>query len=292
MDWQRHKTTWPFAEHSRFVDVAPHRWHIQQFGQGPTALFLHGAGGATQSFRHLAPLLSNLFEVVLIDLPGQGFTKLGTRHRSSLPSTTQDLQRLLEHEKIDPELVISHSAGAAIALSMALNALSAPIVGINPALERFEGTAGWAFPFLAKILSLNPFVPGIFAKVTARKDRVEGLLASIGSPLNPDDTALYQSLMSEHSHIDGTLLMMANWSVDQLAASLHKIQVPVLFITGERDGAVPPKVARDAAGRIDGARQYTIRHHGHLVHETEPKIVAEQILKFASDTGLVQESNV
>ena len=48
----------------------PHRWHVQVLGEGPTVLLLHGAGGATHSWRGLAPLLATDHRVVMLDLPG------------------------------------------------------------------------------------------------------------------------------------------------------------------------------------------------------------------------------
>ena len=65
-------------QYSRQVMHRPHRWHIQEAGKGPLLLLIHGAGGATHSFRSLFPLLAQTSRVVAVDLPGQGFThKIG-----------------------------------------------------------------------------------------------------------------------------------------------------------------------------------------------------------------------
>ena len=61
---------WPHAEHSRLIHVKPHRWHVQIMGQGPDLLFLHGAGGATHSWRDVLPLLAPHYRCIAVDLPG------------------------------------------------------------------------------------------------------------------------------------------------------------------------------------------------------------------------------
>ena len=55
---------WPHRAHSRQVFCKPHRWHVQEMGQGDLIVLLHGAGGSTHSFRHLMPLLAEHYRVV------------------------------------------------------------------------------------------------------------------------------------------------------------------------------------------------------------------------------------
>ena len=72
---------WPNRNASRHVFCAPHLWHVQEIGSGPTLLMIHGAGGASHSWRGLVPVLADHYHLVIVDLPGQGFTRLGARHR-------------------------------------------------------------------------------------------------------------------------------------------------------------------------------------------------------------------
>ena len=86
---------WPYREVSRHIACKPHLWHAQEFGTGPLVLLLHGAGGATHSFRHLIPLLSPHYRIVALDLPGQGFTVLGARGRCGLDPVAEDIAALI-----------------------------------------------------------------------------------------------------------------------------------------------------------------------------------------------------
>ena len=147
-------------------------------------------------------------------------------------------------------------------------------------MGHFEGAAGWLFPLLAKAFALTPFVPAVFSRAARSPGRIEGLLASTGSPLDPAGTALYRRLVSDPGHVNATLLMMAQWSIDGLLADLPDLETNALFIVGERDGAVPPKVARKAAARMRDAEVTEFPGQGHLIHETAPRDVADAIQAF------------
>src|SRR6056297_1169740 len=133
-------TAWPHAEHSRFVDVRPHHWHVQEMGQGDTILLLHGASGSTHSWRDVMTDLARDYHVVAIDLPGHGLTKLGSRHRSSLPLMAQDVQSLIKVQGWHPKAILAHSAGAALGLRLLQETESnTPLIAVNPALTPFKG---------------------------------------------------------------------------------------------------------------------------------------------------------
>ena len=280
MDWARDGRDWPNREMSRCVGVRPHRWHVQEAGAGPTILLLHGAGGATQSWRHLLPLLAKGHHVIAPDLPGQGFTRAGTRQRNTLAKMAADIAALCDHEGWAPDLIVGHSAGGALALELAGTLGPRGVVGINPALGTFEGIAGWLFPMMAKLLSMNPFVPLVFSRMAASEKRIGELLASTGSRIDAEGVALYHRLASDRGHVDGTLAMMAQWDVEMLAERLPFLDIPCLFLVGEEDGTVPPRVAREAAARMRQAEVRGWENRGHLLHEEAAEELAEDIAEF------------
>lgn len=281
MDWARDGADWPNRDASRFVEARPHRWHVQVAGQGPTILLLHGAGGATHSWRDLFPLLARRFHVVAPDLPGQGFTRAGGRSRLGLPTMAEDLWSLCAQEGWAPVAIVGHSAGGAIMLQMALtrgrDAPLAGLIGINPALADFSGAAEWLFPLMARGLAATPFVPRLFSRISGSPARVTELLSSTGSRIDDRGRDLYLRLVRDPAHVEGVLGMMASWKTRGLASHLHRVDLPVVFIAGGRDGTVPPRVAADAARRIPRAEVVMLHDLGHLAHEEASYDVAEVI---------------
>ena len=283
MDWAAHAETWPNAERSRFLHVRPHRWHVQEFGapDAPVVLLLHGAGGATHSWRDIAPALAQPYRVIAPDLPGQGFTRLGALQRSSLELMADDSAALLRKIGVAPAAIVGHSAGGALALRLAqiLPQRPAALVGVNAALENFEGAAGILFPMMAKALAMNPFAARAMARL-AQAGTVERLISGTGSRLDPTGLALYRACIADSAHIDGTLTMMAQWRLSRLWSDLRRIEAPTLLLAGAEDRAVPPATAERAAARLPHGRAEILPGLGHLAHEEAPAEVGARIAAF------------
>ena len=284
MDWARHPDDWPLAQYSRFVLSKPHKWHVQEMGRGPLLLLIHGAGGATQSWRHLMPILAHRYRVVAMDLPGQGFTKLGAQQRCGLSAMAEDIADLCTAEDWQPAAIIGHSAGAAIALQMTLGKNPAPLViGINAALGNFKGLAGILFPLMAKAMAMTPWVAQLFTASASRPQSVTRLIEGTGSHLPTDDLRWYRALVGDRTHVDATLSMMSQWDLNPLLRALPKHPAKVLLITGDHDKAVPPATSADVARNMPQAQTQTLPGLGHLAHEENAEAVADLISVFLEE---------
>ena len=291
MDWARDLQGWPNAALSRLVPNRPHRWHVQESGTGPLILLIHGAGGATHSWRDILPDLAQDFHVVALDLPGQGFTALGSRQRCGLEMMAEDIVSLCTAQGWQPDAIIGHSAGAAIALRLSQRLHSAQgktpvVIGLNAALGPFKGMAGWLFPVLAKLLALNPLTAGLFVRSVSGQGRVQALINSTGSDLDAQGMALYERLIRDKGHVDSTLLMMSQWKLDRLLDDLPKITTPVTLIAGRKDKAVPPDVSERAAARLPDARYIPLPDLGHLAHEEQPALICNLIRETLHKNGI------
>ncbi|MEY8841111.1 alpha/beta fold hydrolase BchO, partial [Cribrihabitans sp. XS_ASV171] len=243
MDWDRDLPGWPHHDLSRRVASPPHRWHVQEKGRGPAILLLHGAGASTHSWRDMLPRLARDHRVVAIDLPGQGFTRMGTSTRCGLDPMTADIATLCTTLDLAPDLVIGHSAGGAIALNLPRHLPTPPkIVTLNAALGRFDGMAGWLFPLLAKLLALTPFTARAFTAGGRNPARARRLIEGTGSRLDAEGLDLYARLIADPAHVDATLKMMAQWDVAPLLDRLPALAAPCLLLTGSGDRAVAPRI--------------------------------------------------
>jgi magnesium chelatase accessory protein len=289
MNWERERATWPHAAHSRFVRAGPHRWHVQQMGEGADLVLIHGSGASTHSWRGLMPRLAAGRRVTAMDLPGMGFTRPGARGRAGLPETAEDLRALLAELGIArPEALVGHSAGAVIAARMALDGMAGRVVSINGAFDTFEGAAGVLFPLLAKLLAINPLTVPLFTMGTRDPARARKLLEGTGSRIDDEGLALYHRLIRDPDHVAGALAQMAAWRHvglrGEMAAALDR---SALFLAGGRDRTVPPKVSRDLVARLRAAgraaRMVEMPELGHLMHEEAPEAVARAIEAFLAE---------
>lgn len=290
MDWQQHKTRWPHADTSRFVLCKPHKWHVQEAGTGPLLLLLHGAGGASQSFRHLIPLLTPTHRVIALDLPGQGFTRLGAQARCGLEAMAEDIAALCHQEGWQPQAIIGHSAGAAVGFDLArhLGPPAPQVIGINAALANFSGVAGVMFPLMAKTLAMMPGVASLFTASSGNPRSVQRLIDGTGSRIAPDDLGHYSALVSDRAHVNATLHMMAQWDLTPLLARLPDSGTRGLLIATRNDRAVPFATSEKIAALMPGVAVKILPDLGHLAHEEAPEPIARLILDHLAHDPVIE----
>lgn len=262
---------WPLRAHARRIR-ARHDWWVVEHGAGPEVLLLHGAGGSGHSFRHLAPALSG-FRCLIPDLPGQGFTRAGSRGRFGIVPMAEDLAALCTAAGWVPRLVIGHSAGVPLALQLSTLMPFRAVIGLNAALGQFDGAAGFLFPLLARALAATPFVPGVVSRLWGNEAKVRALIEGTGSRLDDAGIAQYVTLVRRAAHVDGTLGMMAAWRVDRLMAGAAGLAVPTLLVANAGDRVVPPRVGREAARMLPRAELREMPALGHLSHEEDAQAV-------------------
>lgn len=294
LDWQRDGADWPLREYSRFVDTPGLRWHVQQLGQGPEVLLVHGTGAASHSWRDLAPLLAARFTVTTLDLPGHGFTCGVPRGGLSLDGMADALHALLQALRSKPMLAVGHSAGAAILARLCVDRRLEPamLVSLNGALLPLSGAAAILFPPLAKLLALSTLPSRLFVWGARDRQAVVRLLTGTGSTIDERGVDLYARLVRCRSHVDGALRMMANWDLRPLERALPRLPVPLLQIVGAEDRTVSPREAQRVAACVPGARTLTLPGLGHLAHEERADRVAALIVAAAESAGIASSGAV
>lgn len=285
MTWEDYRGFWPNAQLSRFVSTPGHRWHLQEAGRGPCVLLLHGAGASTHSWRDVLPDLARDHRVVAIDLPGQGFTRVEDPDRCGLAEMAADIAALLAAEGIAPDVIVGHSAGAAIALQLALDLPRRPeaVVSINGALGNFHRPSSDVLSRLTMLVARTPLPAVGFSWIASSHAVVRRLISGTGSRLDRRGVEYYRRLLSDRRHVAATVAMMTRWDVAPLLADLPKLEARVLFLVGDADLAVPPEASRAAVREIARARVESVPGLGHLLHEERPALAAAAIRGFAAE---------
>ncbi|MEO1090058.1 MAG: alpha/beta fold hydrolase BchO [Pseudomonadota bacterium] len=278
-DWEREGRDWPNRSASRFVDAGGLSWHVQEMGEGATILLIHGTGAATHSWRDVTPLLADRFNVVAVDLPGHGFTSHPPFWQLGLGDMAAAVDALLTALGRAPEVVVGHSAGAAILAKMVIDDRLSPrlLVSLNGAFLPYGGAMGPIASPLAKALFMNPVMPRLFAWGTNRRG-AERMITGVGSTIDPEGVELYTRLAKRPAHVGAALGMMASWDLASLKSQLPLVDVPVLLVVGEADEAVAPSEADVVAKLLPHVRIQRLPGLGHLAHEEAPDVVVEVIV--------------
>ena len=306
LDWATDGSDWPNRSASRFISAGGLQWHVQQFGpehgddvdagnaadqQGQrrrSVLLLHGTGSSSHSWRDVAPLLAQRCDVLVPDLPGHGFTSLSSPlSGQSLEGMAQSLGAVLHVMQFTPDLIVGHSAGAAIAAQMVLagHARPAAIVSLNGAFVGFGGWAGALFSPLARLMASGQMV----ARYLARQGRdiavVRRLLEGTGSVPDERCMQLYARLLQSPGHVKAALAMMAHWDLGPLGAALPRLALPVWLVAAAHDLTVPPSQAARVAALLRQPVQITWPQLGHLAHEERPELCVQLLADVLHSVG-------
>ena len=285
MDWNSEGQDLPLNQLSRFCNVRPYNWHIQDTNDSkkPISLLIHGTGASTHSWHHLIPLLKESFRVIALDLPGHGFTKSKDHNRSSLNHMADDIQSLLTTEGLQPKIIVGHSAGAAIAFRLALNTKQQVegVVAINGVLDHyFSGLSSIFYPIAAKVLAMNPLAAPFFAKINKLTNQTQRLIKMTGSKIDDETLRYYNKLFSDPKHLAGTLSMMSQWKLDDLNHDLPNFNKQSLFLIGKNDRMVAENSLINYAQKLKNSKIIIEGELGHLMHEENPIKIFQHLMCF------------
>jgi magnesium chelatase accessory protein len=272
----------------RFLCAGGVHWHVQCHGRGPVMLLVHGTGASTHSWRALVPRLAERFTVVVPDLPGHGDSAApACTSAYSLDGMADALARLLEVLVLAPVVAVGHSAGAAVLARMQIDGAIAArrLVFVNAALLPWHGVRRRVFAPAARLLAASDGVARFFARRARDVSVIQRLLASIGSPLDPDGVEHYARLAQRPAHVAAALRMMAGWRIETLADELVARQSELVLIEGDRDRAIAARVRARLRRRLPAAQWVTLPGAGHLAHEEQPAQVVELVLRAAAEVA-------
>jgi magnesium chelatase accessory protein len=278
-DWNRDGADWPNRAASRFVEAGGLRWHVQDAGNGPGVLLIHGTGAATHTWRDVLPLLAARARVVAPDLPGHGFSASPAPERLGLEGMAGALGDLVRAVGLDARVVVGHSAGAAILAWMCLERAIEPdaLVALNGAMLPLGGLRTPLLSPLTRRVVGWPAVPRWFSEQAADPRRFHALLAKTGSVIDRQGEDLYRRLVDRPRHVAAALGMMAHWDVRELERRLPALRTPLLLVCGDHDAMIPRPHALAVRRLVPSARIVDVKDTGHLAHEERPDAIVALI---------------
>jgi len=271
---------------------------VQEVGEGPPVVFVHGGMNNGTSWSNLIGLLPG-FRCIALDRPGCGFSApiagaAGLADPDAVKAYADSLiVDVLDALEIDRATVIATSFGGFFAFR-----------GASAHPDRFERLVelSWSMgvPMEKVVLSLRAgAVPGarqLMAKMPVSRGVVRMLLRQIGLKralangrfsndmvewfyLSLRDT---DTMANEVRSTPAVFTPIAGLNQEMLLTDteLAAIEAPVLFIWGAEDPNGGEKVARDFADRFADSRLHILDEAGHAPWIDEPQLCADLILSF------------
>jgi pimeloyl-ACP methyl ester carboxylesterase len=260
----------------------------------PLLVCVHGLGGSHANWAALAPLLTDSYRVLALDLAGFGLTA-GHPRSSGIAANRELLNAFLGQVGDGPVVLIGNSMGGLItALQARLHPETASaVVLIDPALP--------PVPTRPDRLVLKTFAE------FALPDRIRARLVRNRPPLTAEQAALKllelccadpsripRELIEQHldlarrrrsvPNIEADFLLAARsllWTLLRrrwYARQLHGLRMPVMLLHGDRDRLVPIQAARRAAKANRYWRFEVAAGVGHVPMLEAPEWTAKQLL--------------
>jgi pimeloyl-ACP methyl ester carboxylesterase len=107
--------------------------HVHREGSGPALVLLPGLGTTVAEFRAVAPLLARRYDVLALDLPGQGRSPaLPPTVRPGVEALTDAVEQELDRQAVPAPHVLGVSLGGRLGLELARRKRARSVVAIAP----------------------------------------------------------------------------------------------------------------------------------------------------------------
>jgi len=257
--------------------------HVEEAGNGPPLLLLHGLGASIFTWRHITPSLARDHRVIALDLKGFGRSDKPLDSRYAAADQAALVAAFIRKRDLKGLTLVGHSFGGTVALltALGLNGESGRITRLviidAPALKQDFGDAAEFLraPGLPNVTTTVP--PEFLARLLLRYVSAPGRL------LPESDirgyAAPFHDLGSHHAFI-ATAQAILQANTRRLGARYGAIRQPTLLVWCRRDRVVPLATGRGLARRLPNARLKILSRCNHLPQDEVPKALLARLQVF------------
>lgn len=246
-------------------------------GAGPAVVLLHGFGEDGTVWENQVGALQRDFRLIVPDLPGSGGSE--TIADMSMEGLAENVYALLQQLGVDEYAMIGHSMGGYVTLAFAekrgerLNGFGLFHSTAYADSEEKKKTREKGIEFINQhgaAAFLETSIPNLFSEIT-KKEKPHVLQKLLEKAHNFSGAALvfyYRSMMQRPSR----------------TAVLEKASVPVLFIFGRYDSAVPLQDGLQQCHLPELAHVHILEQSGHMGMLEEPEKATDALMDFLTQT--------
>jgi len=235
----------------------------------PTLILVHGAGG---NRLHWPAELRRLpgATVYTLDLPGHG--RSGGRGCDTIGDYAETVVEFLDTLEIEQPIIVGHSMGSAIALTLALD-FAGPSTSSGQAR-----VAGLVLVGTGARLRVAPAIlEGIHSDFKGSVGLITRFAWSPETPPALIELGRRALLETGPDVLFGDLAACDRFDVME---RLEEIETPTLVIAGTADRLTPVKYARFLAERVPNAQLALVEGAGHMVMLERPAETAKAVREF------------
>ncbi len=252
------------------------KFHYHDSGSGEVVLFLHGSGTGASGYTNFKNNIGSFedagFRVVVIDLPGYGFSDKPDNAIYSMEFFNTLILEFLDNLKISKCSIVGNSLGGALAMGLALKRPSLVTKLILMAPGGLEDRDAYDnMPGIRKLM--DDFLGG-----EMNQEKIEGLLRLF--PYNSD--LVTSDLVEDRMEILPLMnqQVLATMDIPNLCADLKDNNVPVLAFWGANDQFIPLSGIEKITSLFTHAQVIVYSRCGHWVMIERPDDFNQHCINF------------
>lgn len=281
----------PGIEHRRLASFDGTELAYQVRGEGPAVVLVNGLGGSFEAFRHIYAELGERYKILCWDYRGlYGSSPPRDMSTLAVPYHCDDLDRLLDHEKIDRAVFIGWSMGVQVIFEFHRKRRQRMdgIVAIN-------GTAGLPFrsamasravstliPLILRAMRAQATLVGRVTRAAVAWEGVVPMMQRFGMVSRTLDMEAFRDVAAGFASVDWKLYLdtMSRLGEHDAFDVLPEVTIPTLVITGDRDLLTPAYTAERIHRAVRGSRLVVIPGGTHYTPVEYPHIIREELADF------------
>ena len=243
-------------------------YHEDTGGNGPTIVFLHGAGGNHLSWWQQVPVFADEYRCVTLDQRGFGRSPDVSGGPGSAALAT-DVLALLDHLHIEHAALVSQSMGGWAAVGATVRAP-----------ERF-----WAIVMANTVGNLtNSEIATLRQQLAAASPPRPAVLwqAALGPTFRKEQPAL-TFLYAQIAGLNAPLPADFRDHLGRLPTPVERYAatgVPTLFLTSDEDGLIWPELSEKVHRYVPGSRFVGVEAAGHSTYFERPDVWNHEVGAF------------
>lgn len=273
--------------------------HVEQFGEGPDLVLIHGASGNMRDFTFsLVDKLKDRYRVTVVDRPGLGWSGRPDGYGGAWNPVGESpqLQALLLKQATDQlgvtnPLVLGHSFGGAVAMAWALeHDDTAGLIMVSGLSHMWEGAVNWQHRWNSHPVGSALFSPllGAFVPTSYVESVVAGIFEPAPAPdgyldhMGPGLTLRRETLRANAKQVKD----VRTYLVD-MVEQYPNLTLPIEVLHGDADTIVGLEThSIPLTNRVDSATLTVLVGAGHMPQHTHEADIIAAIDRAAERAGL------
>ncbi|MFL6844444.1 MAG: alpha/beta fold hydrolase [Allosphingosinicella sp.] len=272
------------------VEVNGEKLHVVDRGSGPPIVLIHGLGGQLRNFgKAMVDDLARDRRLILVDRPGSGYSTRAPDSSARLRVQAEAIAELIRILKLESPLIVGHSLGGALALSLALNhpdvvgglALVAPLTQV----QSIEQVPPVFRPLVIRSPAVRKAVAWTLATPMGMRRGAEALKQVFAPEAVPEDFGTagggLLAMRPSNFYASSSDLVDLEGELEGMVDRYPTISVPVSILYGKGDNLLNYQLHGERTAGEIGDAVIEVVEGGHMLPFTQPELTAAFVRRAA-----------